>query len=200
MQKYPIATVDDLPPGERKLVEIDGKSIGVFNVNGDFIAVLNLCPHELAPVCRGRVSGTTLPSAPGEFRWGREGEILACPWHGWEFDLLDGRVPHRPAAAAALPGRGGGGDGLCGGGARGVGRGAWCVVREPMLACAILMRAKVNLRRGDWLVDHSTELNGNSTFTPEDFGLTEEDVANYLARRRERQAQVESRRIHIAFY
>ncbi len=41
-------------------------------------------------------------------------------------------------------------------------------------------------------MDYSTELNGNSTFTPEDFGLTEEDVANYLARRRERQAQVES--------
>ena len=34
----------------------------------------------------------TLPSAPGEFRWGREGEILACPWHGWEFDLLTGKA------------------------------------------------------------------------------------------------------------
>ena len=90
MHKYPIASVQELPPGAHKLAEIDGKSIGVFNVNGDFVAVLNLCPHELAPVCRGRVSGTTLPSAPGEFRWGREGEILACPWHGWEFDLLTG--------------------------------------------------------------------------------------------------------------
>ncbi len=43
------------------------------------------------PSCRRRrVGGTTLPSPPGEFRWGREGEILACPWHGWEFDLLTG--------------------------------------------------------------------------------------------------------------
>lgn len=67
-----------------------GKSIGLFNVDGVLRAVLNVCPHELAPVCLGRVGGTTLPSAPGEYLWGREGEILACPWHGWEFDLLTG--------------------------------------------------------------------------------------------------------------
>jgi nitrite reductase/ring-hydroxylating ferredoxin subunit len=54
------------------------------------VMLLNVCPHELAPVCLGRLGGTTLPSAPGEWIWGREGEILACPWHGWEFDLLTG--------------------------------------------------------------------------------------------------------------
>ena len=59
---------------------------------GEIVAALNLCPHELAPVCKGKVRGTTLPSPPGEYRWGREGEILACPWHGWEFDLLTGRA------------------------------------------------------------------------------------------------------------
>jgi nitrite reductase (NADH) small subunit len=87
---WPVARVDDLPPGSRTLVEIDGHSIGVFNVNGTFVAILNVCPHELGPVCLGRVGGTTLPSPPGEYRWGRDGEILACPWHGWEFDLLTG--------------------------------------------------------------------------------------------------------------
>jgi nitrite reductase/ring-hydroxylating ferredoxin subunit len=86
-----VAPVDDLPPGERVIVDIDGQSIGVFNVNGEFVAVLNVCPHELGPLCLGRVDGTTLPSAPGEYRWGRQGEILACPWHGWEFDLLTGK-------------------------------------------------------------------------------------------------------------
>lgn len=90
-QKYPVAKTNEIPVGERKIVEIDGKSIGLFNVNGEYVAVLNLCPHELAPVCLGRVSGTTLPSAPAEYNWGREGEILACPWHGWEFDLLTGQ-------------------------------------------------------------------------------------------------------------
>jgi nitrite reductase/ring-hydroxylating ferredoxin subunit len=72
-------------------VQIGRESIGVFNVNGTYIAVLNVCPHALGPICRGRVGGTTLPSPPGEWRWGRVGEILACPWHGWEFDLLTGK-------------------------------------------------------------------------------------------------------------
>jgi nitrite reductase (NADH) small subunit len=91
-QQWPVARVDELKPGECKLVEIKQRSIGLFNVNGEIVAALNVCPHELAPVCRGRVGGTTLPSPPGEYRWGRDGEILACPWHGWEFDLLSGRA------------------------------------------------------------------------------------------------------------
>jgi 3-phenylpropionate/trans-cinnamate dioxygenase ferredoxin subunit len=90
--KRAVAKVSEIPPGERKIVEVDGRSIGVFNVNGAFVAALNVCPHEGGPVCRGRVGGTTLPSQPGEFCWGREGEILACPWHGWEFDLLTGKA------------------------------------------------------------------------------------------------------------
>ncbi|MEM7133533.1 MAG: Rieske (2Fe-2S) protein [Chloroflexota bacterium] len=89
-QKIAVAQMGEVPSGERKIVEVNGKSIGLFNVNGQYVAVLNLCPHELAPVCLGRVSGTTLPSPPEEYHWGRDGEILACPWHGWEFDLLTG--------------------------------------------------------------------------------------------------------------
>ena len=91
-QRWPVARVAEIRPGECRLVEVKQRSIGLFNVNGTIVAVLNVCPHELAPVCRGRVGGTTLPSPPGEYRWGREGEILACPWHGWEFDLLTGRA------------------------------------------------------------------------------------------------------------
>jgi 3-phenylpropionate/trans-cinnamate dioxygenase ferredoxin subunit len=90
-ERWEVAKVGDLPPGARRIVQIGRESIGVFNVNGRYIAVLNVCPHELGPICRGRVGGTTLPSPPGEWRWGREGEILACPWHGWEFDLLTGK-------------------------------------------------------------------------------------------------------------
>jgi nitrite reductase (NADH) small subunit len=87
-----VASLAELPPGARKIVEVEGRSIGLFNVNGTLVAALNVCPHELAPVCLGRVGGTTLPSPAGEYRWGREGEILACPWHGWEFDLLTGKA------------------------------------------------------------------------------------------------------------
>ena len=91
-REWPVAQVSDIPPGGRKIVEVDGRSIGVFNVHGTFVAALNVCPHELAPVCLGAVRGTLVASKPGEYCWVREGEILACPWHGWEFDLLTGRA------------------------------------------------------------------------------------------------------------
>jgi nitrite reductase/ring-hydroxylating ferredoxin subunit len=89
-QRHRVADVRDIPPGARKIVEIDGKSIGIFNVDDQLLAVRNLCPHEYGPVCLGRVGGTSLPGKPGEFNWGMEGRILACPWHGWEFDLVTG--------------------------------------------------------------------------------------------------------------
>ena len=91
LRKWPVAKASDIPPGQHKIVQVDGRSIGVFNVNGRFTAVLNICPHALAPICRGPVRGTTLPSVPGQYRWGHDGEILACPWHGWEFNLLTGQ-------------------------------------------------------------------------------------------------------------
>ncbi len=86
-----IAEVGEIEPGGRKLLTIEGKSIGVFNINGRHAAVLNVCPHELAPVCLGRLRGTTVSSAPGSFVWRQDGEILCCPWHGWEFEVLSGR-------------------------------------------------------------------------------------------------------------
>ena len=89
-RRYVVGRIGEIPPGERRIVELDGRSIGIFNIHDHYVAVRNVCPHELAPVCLGRLGGTTQPSAPGEWIWGREGEILACPWHGWEFDLLTG--------------------------------------------------------------------------------------------------------------
>jgi 3-phenylpropionate/trans-cinnamate dioxygenase ferredoxin subunit len=89
-RRHIVARTADIPPGARRIVALEGRSIGVFNIHGRYVAVLNICPHELAPVCLGRLGGTALPSAPGDWIWGREGEILACPWHGWEFDLLTG--------------------------------------------------------------------------------------------------------------
>ena len=86
-----VCATDELGPGQRKIITIHDQSIGVFNINGMIVAVLNLCPHQFAPICSGRLSGTTLASLPGEYIWGREGEILSCPWHGWEFDMLTGQ-------------------------------------------------------------------------------------------------------------
>ena len=49
--------VRDVPPGERRIVEIEGRSIGVFNVDGRFYALHNGCPHKGGPLCEGRVGG-----------------------------------------------------------------------------------------------------------------------------------------------
>lgn len=80
----------DLCPGDRRVVRAGAVDVGVFNVNGRVVAILDLCPHERVPICGGRVGGTTLPSTYGRFEWSRDGEIIACPWHGWEFDLVMG--------------------------------------------------------------------------------------------------------------
>jgi nitrite reductase/ring-hydroxylating ferredoxin subunit len=98
MPRHIVGKVSELPPGERKIVEVQGRSIGVFNVHGTYYALRNSCPHQAAPLCLGAIKGMTMPSKPGEYVWAREGEILRCPWHGWEFDLTSGRSvcnPHK---------------------------------------------------------------------------------------------------------
>ena len=48
-----VGTVDEIPPGGRKIVEVAGRSIGVFNVGGEFFALRNRCPHQGGPLCEG---------------------------------------------------------------------------------------------------------------------------------------------------
>ena len=91
MAKYVVASVDEIPPGERKIVEVAGRSIGVFNVGGTFFALRNRCPHQGGPLCTGRLSGFLRADLPGEYQYSRKGEILRCPWHGWEFDVRNGQ-------------------------------------------------------------------------------------------------------------
>ena len=97
MARYVVATVDEIPPGGRKVVEVAGRSIGVFNVGGEFFALRNRCPHQGGPLCLGRLGGFVTASAPGEYEYSRAGEILQCPWHGWEFDLRTGQSWFDPA-------------------------------------------------------------------------------------------------------
>jgi nitrite reductase/ring-hydroxylating ferredoxin subunit len=91
MARYVVATVDEIPPGERKIVEVAGRSIGVFNVGGEFFALRNRCPHQGGPLCTGRLAGLLQPGLPGEYHYSRAGEMLRCPWHGWEFDVRTGQ-------------------------------------------------------------------------------------------------------------
>ncbi len=98
MGRHVIGRAKEIPPGARKIVEAEGRSIGVFNVHGSYYALRNSCPHQAAPLCLGSIKGMAMPTKPGEYVWAREGEILRCPWHGWEFDIKTGRSifnPHR---------------------------------------------------------------------------------------------------------
>jgi len=98
MAKHVVARVAEIAPGERKIVELEGRSIGVFNVNGSFYALRNSCPHQLGPLCRGQIRGLLTATDQKHLELTREGEIVRCPWHGWEFDMTNGRSvfnPHR---------------------------------------------------------------------------------------------------------
>ena len=97
MSRIAVCTTDELGPGERRIVRVDGREIGVFNVDGTLYAVRNRCPHQGAELCRGTVGGTMLPSRPHEYRFGLEGRVLRCPWHGWEFDLATGEKLFDPS-------------------------------------------------------------------------------------------------------
>jgi nitrite reductase (NADH) small subunit len=98
MERCVVGRLSEFAPGSRKIVTVGGRSIGVFNIRGQFYALRNRCPHQGAPLCLGRVKGTTLSSKPYEYVYGRDQEIIQCPWHGWEFEIATGRTyfnPHR---------------------------------------------------------------------------------------------------------
>lgn len=85
-----VSSIADFPDEAKKIVEVNGLEIGVFYVDGEFYAWVNVCPHAGAPVCEGVVGGTRTPSEVYSYEYGRDQEILRCPWHGWEFDLKTG--------------------------------------------------------------------------------------------------------------
>ncbi len=90
MSRHRVAGRGEIPAGGRKLVKVNGTEFGIFNVGGQYYAYRNACPHAGAAVCAGTIGGTRLPTRVYEYAYGRENEILRCPWHGWEFDLTTG--------------------------------------------------------------------------------------------------------------
>ena len=87
MSKHDVATVSEIPPGERKLVTVSGRSIAVFILDGEYYGLFNRCPHQGGPMCEGILTGLIESHEPGHYEYSRPGEILRCPWHGWEFDV-----------------------------------------------------------------------------------------------------------------
>lgn len=95
-KKFEVCYADEIPAGARRIVDIAGRSVGIFNIDDRYYAVRNSCPHKGAPLCRGAVDGFVTGSKPGEFEFERLGEILRCPWHGWEFELKTGESVFNP--------------------------------------------------------------------------------------------------------
>jgi 3-phenylpropionate/trans-cinnamate dioxygenase ferredoxin subunit len=87
-----VARAADLPPGARRIVTVNEHEIGVFNVNGAYYALLNYCPHRAGPLCRGRLRPLVTSAGVYKVEHEREGEILKCPWHQWEFDIRTGQA------------------------------------------------------------------------------------------------------------
>jgi nitrite reductase (NADH) small subunit len=97
MERHVVARAEEIPPGGRKIIRIVGRGeIGVFNVDGAYYALKNTCAHQGSRVCLGKIVGTALPSDVYEYRYGREGEILRCPWHEWEYDIKTGESVFDP--------------------------------------------------------------------------------------------------------
>ena len=70
-----VCAENELLPGNARLVEVDGAAIAVFNVDGQYHATEDHCLHAGGPLHEGTL----------------EGAVVTCPWHGWQFDVTDGR-------------------------------------------------------------------------------------------------------------
>ena len=91
MAKYVVAKAQDVEDGGHILVEINGRSVGIFHVDGEWYGLLNLCPHRGGPMCEGLLVSHLESDRPGEFRLDASRKLLECQWHGWEFDLRTGQ-------------------------------------------------------------------------------------------------------------
>ncbi|HVS27414.1 MAG TPA: non-heme iron oxygenase ferredoxin subunit [Burkholderiales bacterium] len=76
-----VLKTEDLAPGQGKMVEVSGKKIALFNVDGDYYAIDDTCTHKGGPLSEGELAG-------------RE---VTCPWHGATFDVTTGEVLGPPA-------------------------------------------------------------------------------------------------------
>jgi len=97
--EYTVGPLTDFPEGTHKVVRVERREIGIFNIGGRLYGLPNLCPHQTGPLCEGKPAlGTLVARAEGnwKFEWVYEGEIVACPWHGLEYHVPTGRCVAYP--------------------------------------------------------------------------------------------------------
>lgn len=91
MTRHVVAKSAEILPGQRKLVQAGGRDIVIFNLDGEFFALLNRCPHQGASLFHGDLIGLVRSNEPGQYCYSRRGEMLKCSWHGWEYDIRTGQ-------------------------------------------------------------------------------------------------------------
>ncbi len=69
-----VAQTSDIPAGQGKCIEVEGQRIAIFNVDGSYYALDDICPHQGGPLGEGEL----------------DSNVVTCPWHGWEFDVTTG--------------------------------------------------------------------------------------------------------------
>ena len=75
-----IAPASELPNGERLFVEVEGRSLVIFNIAGQLFSIGDICSHDDGPVGEGDL----------------EGYNIVCPRHGGEFDVRTGKAVQLP--------------------------------------------------------------------------------------------------------
>lgn len=76
-----VAKVSDLPPGERMFYDFEDVTVAIFNVEGNYYCIEDVCTHDGGPVAEGNLYG----------------HDIECPRHGALFDIRDGSVVSMPA-------------------------------------------------------------------------------------------------------
>jgi nitrite reductase/ring-hydroxylating ferredoxin subunit len=89
--EHRIGSVEDVRREGCRIVDVDGKPVGVISVGEEFFAVSDRCPHMGASMCAGSLGGTFVAAGAHELVYGMDDRVIRCPWHGWEFDLESGR-------------------------------------------------------------------------------------------------------------
>ncbi len=101
MQSVAIGKAAAFPNPGRKVVEVDGTSVGVFCQNGKFTAYENVCPHMGGPVCQGKIIARVQELIAADktslgLAFSKDQTNVACPWHGYEFDIATGQHQGNP--------------------------------------------------------------------------------------------------------
>jgi nitrite reductase/ring-hydroxylating ferredoxin subunit len=87
-----VGAVDDFPNRSVTLVRAGSREIGIVHWDDGVYALSNVCTHQRGPLCRGTLGARLTAAAPGELQLDEDTPVLACPWHGWEFDIRTGRA------------------------------------------------------------------------------------------------------------